>query len=123
MKIVVAALGSLAMLGGAASAEAAAGDATHGRAVFARCIACHDTATGANRIGPSLKGVVGRKAASAAGFNYSAALKGKNVAWTSAALDSFLTAPSRYAPGTRMVIAVPDPKDRADLVAYLTTLR
>ena len=125
MRIVVASLGTLGLLAlaGVASAGPPAGDVAHGRAVFARCAACHDATTGANRVGPSLKGVVGRRAASVPGFAYSAGLKGKNVTWTPAALDAFITSPTRYAPGTRMAIAVPDPKDRADLIAYLTTLR
>ncbi|MBN8839179.1 MAG: cytochrome c family protein [Sphingomonadales bacterium] len=125
MKIVAASLAACGALvfAGVAYAGPPAGDAERGRTVFARCAACHDAKTGANRVGPSLKGVVGRRAASNAGYGYSAALKNKNVTWTPATLDAFLTAPTRFAPGTRMSLPVGNPKDRADLIAYLATLR
>lgn len=121
----LATIAAVAVLGatGAAYAGTTAGDAARGRTVFARCASCHDVASGANRIGPSLKGVVGRRSAAAAGFAYSPALRGKNVTWTRASLDTFLTAPARFAPGTRMTVAVPNAKDRADLIAYLATVR
>lgn len=124
MKI-LATIAALAVLGatGAAYAGTTAGDAARGRTVFVRCAACHDVSTGANRVGPSLKGVVGRRSAAVGGFAFSPALKARNVTWTRASLDGFLAAPTRYAPGTRMTVAVPNAKDRADLIAYLATLR
>jgi cytochrome c len=105
---------------GATSAKAADGDAAHGKTVFARCAACHDLNTGRTVLGPSLKGIVGRKAGAIDGFAYSAALKARGIAWTPANLDSFITSPTRFVPGTRMPFAgVPDARDRADLIAYL----
>lgn len=104
----------------AVSASAAGGDPAHGKTVFARCAACHDLNTGKTVLGPSLKGIVGRKAGSVAGFSYSAAMKAKAIDWTPANLDAFITAPTHYVPGTRMPFAgLPDAKDRADLIAYL----
>jgi cytochrome c len=104
----------------AGSANAAGGDAAHGKTVFARCAACHDLNTGKTVLGPSLKGIIGRKAGSVAGFSYSPAMKAKGIDWTPANLDQFITAPTKAVPGTRMPFAgLPDAKDRADLIAYL----
>jgi cytochrome c len=115
-------LGALAALGAVATSASAAGgaDAAHGKTVFARCVACHDLNTGRTLLGPSLKGIVGRKSGSVAGFAYSPAMKGKNVTWNASTLDGFLTAPMKYVPGTRMPFAgIPNAQDRADLIAYL----
>jgi cytochrome c len=104
----------------ASTANAAGGDPVHGKAVFARCAACHDLNSGKTILGPSLKGIIGRKAGSENGFSYSAAMKGKGVTWNPTTLDAFITAPSKFVPGTRMPFAgIPDAKDRADLIAYL----
>lgn len=99
------------------------GDAAKGRAVFARCVACHDVATGVSRLGPSLKGIVGRRAGTSEGYRYSAALKGSRVTWNAISLEAFLAAPTRFVPGSRMFVAVSDPHDRADVIAYLSTVR
>lgn len=125
MKALVPAIVIAALAAGTAAyaGPAGAGDANRGRTVFARCAACHDASTGANKSGPSLKGIVGRRAASAAGYNFSTGLKTKGGTWTRASLDAYIAGPARYAPGTRMVVSVTDPQQRADLVAYLATLR
>jgi cytochrome c len=86
-----------------------------------RCQTCHASQGGG--IGPNLAGVVGRKAGAAAGFNYSAALKGSGLAWTPATLDTFLASPAKAVPGTRMLVPTPDAKRRADLIAYLATVK
>jgi len=70
--------------------------------------------------GPSLAGVVGRKAGSTQ-FNYSAALKDSNLTWTKPNLDRFLTAPMRMVPGTRMAVTLPDAAQRRALIQYLET--
>lgn len=115
----LASAGALAATAVSASA-AGGGDAAHGKQVYARCAACHDLNSGKTLLGPSLKGIIGRKAGSVAGFAYSPALKAKAMAWTPQALDAFLTAPMKAIPGTRMPFAgIPDAKDRADLIAYL----
>jgi cytochrome c len=123
MKIIsaVVAISGLAAVLVASNAAAAGNDLEHGKTVFARCVACHDLNTGANRLGPSLKGIVGRKSGSAANFAYSPALKGSNKVWNAATLDGYLTSPMKYIPGTRMPFAgIPNAQDRADLIAYLT---
>jgi cytochrome c len=87
-----------------------------------RCAACHTVTPGApSPMGPNLSGVVGRKAGTAAFTGYSPALKGANITWTRAELDAFLAAPMRKVPGTRMVIAVTNPQQRAAIVQYLST--
>ncbi len=82
-----------------------------------RCTMCHQKEGGGQ--GPSLVGVVGRHAASLPGVNYSRALRASNLNWTPAELDHFLTAPTQRVPGTAMPMAVPNAKERADLIAYL----
>ncbi len=121
MKLTVITLGVAALLAGAATTAAAAGpDPVHGKTVYARCVACHDLNTGATRLGPSLKGIMGRKSGAVAGFAYSPAMKAKGLTWNAQTLDAYLTAPTKYVPGTRMPFAgLPDAKDRADLIAYL----
>jgi cytochrome c len=70
-----------------------------------------------------LRGVVGRKAASGAFSAYSTALKKSGLTWTPATLNTFLTAPGKLVTGTRMVVMVPDARQRADIIAWLGTQR
>ncbi len=99
----------------------AAGPAVDGAAIYRqRCAMCHGaTLTTRTPLAPSLSGVVGRKAASSQ-FNYSPALKASNLVWTRANLDRFLQGPSQMVPGTRMVISISDPAQRAAVLNYLT---
>jgi len=107
------ALGALAQ----AAAVPAVGDAAAGEELFLdRCAMCHVAEGGGQ--GPSLKGLYGRNAGSVPGFAYSAALKASGVIWTGPELDRFLANPIVAIPGTAMPITVPDPKQRADLIAY-----
>jgi len=117
---VVAGLAASA-LASAAMAGAPAGDPVAGKKVFMRCIACHAVTPGAGpKMGPNLSGVVGRKAAAAAGFKYSAAMQKAKVKWDEATLDKWLTKPSAVVPGTSMAFAgIPAPADRANVIAYL----
>ena len=101
----------------------AAGDATTGKQVFARCAACHSTTPGENKIGPSLAGVFGRKSGSAPNYNYSPALKTANIIWDDRTLDQFLTGPAADVHGTKMFINVPDATDRENVISYLETLK
>lgn len=113
-----------ASLTASAAASGPAGDPQAGRQVFRLCAACHAVEPGAPSIaGPTLHGVVGREVASVAGFTYSEALRGLGGRWDLAALDRFIADPTGVAPGTKMVIRVADPRQRADLLAYLATLR
>jgi cytochrome c len=99
-----------------------AGDPTRGKEAFETlCTMCH--AEDGDGQGPSLNGVVGRKAASAPGFAYTDALKKSGLTWTPATLDPFLTDPMKMVPGTAMPQSVPDAAQRADVIAYLATLK
>ncbi|RVT94762.1 c-type cytochrome [Sphingomonas crocodyli] len=116
-------LGAMA-LAATSTGAFAAGDAAKGKTVFARCMACHKTVAGQNGLGPSMAGIVGRKAATVAGFNYSPAMKGSGLTWTTANLDAYLTKPTAKVPGTRMIfMGIPKPEDRENLIAYLATLK
>lgn len=100
---------------------AAAGDAELGRPLYAaRCGGCH--AEDAHRVGPAHRGLIGRGAGTAPGYAYSPALQASGVAWSAATLDRWLADPEALIPGQRMNYAVPDPGDRAHLIAYLMTL-
>ncbi len=102
---------------------ARAQDAGAGGMSFLQCADCHATGS-ADGVGPGLKGVVGRRAGSRPGFKYSATLAASTIVWDAAALDRFLAAPQQAIPGNAMVFTgVDDPKDRADLIAYLATLK
>jgi len=83
-----------------------------------QCKMCHS----GGPMGPSLNGVAGGKIA-AKDFAYSPALKAKGGTWTDANLDAFLKAPAQFAPGTKMLIAVPSDENRAALIGFLKTLK
>jgi cytochrome c len=112
-------------LAGPAIAGTASGDARKGQQAFSVCQTCH-TATkgGATGIGPNLFGIAGRKAASLPGFYYSPALKNSKITWTNDKLKSWIMAPYKLVPGTRMTFAgIQDPAKASDVVAYLDTLK
>jgi cytochrome c len=97
------------------------GDANAGAEFFdSVCEECH----GAAATAPTLRGIVGRSAASIESFDgYSEALKAKkSLTWTAANLNLFLKSPKDFVPGTLMYKTVPDGKDRADIIAYLASL-
>ena len=103
----------------------AAGDPAKGEKVFRICSACHTADAATNRVGPYLKGVVGRKTATAEGYNYSPAMKAKGdggQVCTEANLDAYLADPRGFVPNNKMAIAgLKKPDDRADVIAYLKT--
>lgn len=103
---------------------ASAGDAANGAKLFAQCKICHAVEPGKNGLGPSLHGVVGRKAAALEGFNFSPAMKASGLTWTDATLSDYLLAPMKKLPGTKMAFAgIANDKNRADVIAYLETLK
>ena len=101
----------------------AAGDAEKGKVQFNLCMACHSPEEGVNKLGPSLFGVVGRPTGTEAGFHYSAALSNFKQTWTPELLDQWLQGPQKLVPGTVMFITVPNDQNRADVIAYLETLK
>ncbi len=105
-----------------------AGDAARGKAFFQiGCAVCHSPELGPENLvimkqGPSLVGVVGRPAGSLPHFNYTKAIRESGFTWNPATLYRFLENPMVVVPGTTMPIPVTDPRNRADVVAYLATL-
>ena len=95
-----------------------------GAATFKICAACHSgDKGGANKVGPGLWGVVGRKTGGVDGFSYSDGMKTKGGEWTYDRLAGFLSNPKGYVAGTKMSFnGVQDPAKLADLLAYLGTL-
>ncbi len=102
-----------------------AADPARGKIVFLECQGCHAVAPGGPElIGPNLAGVYGRAAAAVPGYDYSPALKASGITWNSAKLDAWLTDPSAVVPGTKMAFTgIASPKLRADVIAYLQTLK
>jgi cytochrome c len=99
-------------------AALAAGDPKAGEAIYGRCAACHALAY--DRVGPRHCGILGRRAGSVAGFDYSQAMKKSGITWNAQTLDRFIADPLKTVPGTTMTYAgVSDQKERADLIAYL----
>jgi cytochrome c len=114
MTLVLLASGMLAL----AATESRAADAAHGKLVFAQCAACHSDKPDA--IGPSLKGVYGRKSAADPDFHYSNAMMRANLTWDDADLHAYLKDPQAKVKGNRMPFGgLGDAKDVDDVVAYL----
>ena len=110
--------------GNAAPATPAVADAGAPPADWGKCAACHTNKPGINAVGPTLFGVVGRKAGSVPGYAYSEANKASGLTWDEATLDEYLTAPMKKVPGTKMVFAgISDPAERKTVIDYLKTLK
>ena len=117
---ILAALAAAVLLAAPAHAE---GDAAKGEKVFAKCKACHEVEKGVNKVGPTLKGVVGRAAGSAEGFKYSEAMAAKGaegLVWDEANIASYLADPKGFIPKNKMAFAgLKKPEEVADVIAYL----
>jgi cytochrome c len=97
------------------------GDPVHGKIVYQVCMACHSLDE--DDVGPRHRGVVGRAAGSVEGYAYSPALKSSGLVWDTTNLDRWLTNPQALVPGAKMFFAMPNAKDRADVIAYLVEQR
>jgi cytochrome c len=96
-------------------------DQAQGQQLIGRCQVCHTFGKGQpGGVGPNQYGLVGRKVASVAGFNYSDAMKAKGGTWDFQALSDFLANPQKVVPGTRMAFAgLKKPEERAALIMYI----
>lgn len=110
----------------APAARAQDGNAENGEKVFKRyCMTCHIvTAKGPSRQGPTLFAIMGRHSGSVEGFRYSEANKKADITWEPEILEKYLAEPRKIVPGTSMAFAgVRKAEERADLIAYLATLK
>jgi cytochrome c len=114
----------LTLLFAAMANSATAQTAAEGKTAFTACAACHSIDGSAKPMGPTLKGIVGRKAASDPKYTkYSTGLKNSKITWTAAELDAYLKAPTAKVKGTSMLVATPDQKRRQSIIAYLKSLK
>ncbi len=108
----------------------AAGDAAMGEKVFKKCKACHSLKAGKNKVGPSLAGVVGRKAGSAAKYKYSKSMKAagaKGLVWNDETLGKFLENPTKFLRSylgdkkakSKMGLKLKKGADRENIAAFL----
>jgi len=113
--------GAVALFPLALAAQAqGVGDAQRGAQVFAQCKVCHSLEAGKNMVGPSLHGLIGRRAGTVPGYAYSPAMKNANVTWNEDALSQYLSNPKAFIPGDKMPFAgIKDPSKLGDLLAYL----
>ena len=114
----IAAIALAALLAAPAGAASITGDPARGKEIYGRCLACHALAY--NRTGPKHCGLFGRRAGRVPGFDYSPAMAQSKIVWSEKTLDRFLATPTRFVPGTTLGYAgIPDPQERADLIAWL----
>jgi nitrite reductase (NO-forming) len=102
------------------AAVAVTGDVAAGKLVFRKCQACHSLEPGKNGLGPSLSGLIGKKAGSAANYNFSPAMKGSNLTWDIATLNTYLSDPQKLVPGNKMPFpGLKTENERNAVIAYV----
>jgi nitrite reductase (NO-forming) len=105
---------------GATPAPIAGGDPAAGKLVFRKCQVCHSLDPGKDILGPSLAGVVGRKAGAEPNYAYSPAMKSANLTWDAKTLDAYLDDPQKAIPGNKMPFpGLKTAQDRLDVIAYV----
>lgn len=98
------------------------GDLLRGTALYEeRCTACHNIDS--NKIGPAHRGVMGRRVGSLSGYKYSDEMARSRLRWTPQTLNTWLEDPEELVAGQRMGFQVENAQERADLIAYLATLK
>ncbi len=123
--VAVAMLALAGMTLGVAAARAE-GDVANGEKIFNKCKTCHTLEAGKNKVGPSLQGVIGRTAGTAANFKYSEAMKNAGaggLVWSEETLDKYLAGPKELVPANKMPFpGLPKPEERADVIAYIKSM-
>jgi cytochrome c2 len=98
----------------------AEGDPARGKAVFAKCMACHSVEAGRNGVGPTLHGLIGSKAATVPDYRFSPAMQRSGITWDDDNLRKYLADPQALVPGTKMTfVGLPSRQDADDVIAYL----
>lgn len=120
-RIACVAVSLVALAAGSARAQDA-GNAAAGEKTFIVCRACHQIGPGAKiAVGPVLNGVVGRKAGTYPGYDYSAANKNSGLTWNVPTLQKYLADPQKVVPGTKMIFpGIKDPAKVNDVIAFLS---
>jgi cytochrome c len=109
-----------ALLCGTAAGARADGDVEEGKKIFTKCKVCHQLEPGKNTIGPTLSGVVGRKAGSIEGYKYSPTMASSGLTWDDATLDKYLADPKAVVPNGKMIFpGLKNEKERQDVIAFL----
>lgn len=124
--VMIVTFGQPAAASGAVTGESVTGDAERGKSVFRRaCAVCHTAIAGYHKEGPSLHGIVGRPAGSVPSFTRYKGLKGLDVVWDETALGGWLADPRAFlgSNNTSMTFKLESEQDRADVIAYLKTIR
>ena len=111
----------VALLAVAGAGEVRAQDAAAGEKVFGVCKACHQIGeTAKNSVGPQLNGIIGRKAGTVEGYNYTAANKGSGLTWDEATFREYIKDPKAKIPGTKMMFSgIKSEQEIKDLTAFL----
>ena len=112
-----AAVGLVVSTGAALAQDVAAGETS-----FRKCAPCHSIGPdAANKVGPELNGLDGRKSGSVDGFNYSDANKNSGITWDEAVFKEYIKDPRAKVPGTKMVFAgIKSEKELGDLWSYVS---
>ena len=122
MRHSLSALAGVVLAASSFGSAAMAADAAHGKALYQACAACHTDKPDA--LGPSLKGVIGRKSAALDDFRYSNPMKRANLTWDEAHLHAYIKDPQGTVKGNRMPFGgLREPGDVDDVIAYLKTLQ
>jgi nitrite reductase (NO-forming) len=106
----------------AQTAAGGGGDREQGRQVYRKCQACHSLEAGKNSVGPTLAGIIGKKAASDPDYAYSPALRASGLTWDVATLNQYLLDPQKLVPGNKMPFpGLKTENERRDVIAYLAS--
>lgn len=104
------------------AAMIAGADLNRGKVQYFQCRACHSLAAEGEpgKVGPTLHGVIGRRAGSVPGYSYSDAVAKSGITWTVEQIDKWLERPSDFLPGNKMVfVGIKNRQDRANIIAYI----
>ena len=122
---VVLLLSGIAYLGLSTLSVSEDAEVTSGHLVFNNvCRTCHSIREGDNRLGPHMRGIVGRKAGSLPNYSYSSAMRGANFVWDDENLERFIANPDETVPGNNMKPygGLASAESRVELIAFLKTL-